>query len=140
MSDPERLVIVASALSLGRFLQTVKENRDLFSDTAFRKRLEENEHLETLVEDRTIDDAELAGELASVYDSDPLVSRLRVLRNETISHTAADRVMLIDQLFLIGWFPLPRQALGFGNLCGSHHSCHVISFLGNTILKFSVLF
>jgi len=81
-----------AALSLGRFLLTVKTNRDLFSDAAFRERLKENRHVETLAEGRAIDDAELDKELETVSGEDPLVAKLRGQRNESISHTDADRV------------------------------------------------
>ena len=81
-----------AALSLVRFLKTVKENRDLFSDVAFRERLKGNEHVDALIQDRAIDDSEIEAELASVDHSDPLLSRLMDLRNHVISHTAADRV------------------------------------------------
>jgi len=82
-----------AALSLGRFLLTVKANRALFSDAAFRDRLKDNPHVDTLVGDRAIDDAELDRELASVSGADPLVSKLLRLRNADISHTAADKVI-----------------------------------------------
>jgi hypothetical protein len=39
----------SAALSLSRFLLTVKRNRDLFSEVAFRNRLADNLHLDTLV-------------------------------------------------------------------------------------------
>jgi hypothetical protein len=80
------------ALSLGRFILTVKANRDLFSDVAFRERLKDNPYVDTLVNHRAIDDAELDRELASVSGSDPLVSRLWDLRDTVISHTDADRI------------------------------------------------
>jgi hypothetical protein len=82
----------SAALSLGRFLLTVKANRDLFSDTAFRQRLKDNSHVDTLVQDRDFDDVELDEDLASVSDRDPFVSKLLALRNDAISHTAADSV------------------------------------------------
>lgn len=47
------------ALSLSRFLETVRANRKFFSDEAFRIRLKDNPHLETLVQDRPIGDAAL---------------------------------------------------------------------------------
>ena len=80
------------ALSLGKFLQTVKANRDFFSDAAFRERLKDNPHVDTLAEGRSIDDSELDRELASVSESDPLVKRLWDLRDKVISHTDAERV------------------------------------------------
>ena len=80
------------ALSLCRFLQTVKANHDLFSDEAFRKRLKGNAHVDTLAADRGIDDSEVDRELASLADSDPLVERLWDLRDKAISHTDADRI------------------------------------------------
>ena len=80
------------ALSLGRFLLTVKANRDFFADAAFRQRLKDNPHVDTLAKNRAIDDSELDKELASVSDSDPLVPKLWDLRDKVISHTDADRV------------------------------------------------
>jgi hypothetical protein len=91
----------SAALSLGRFLLTVKANSPLFSETAFRERLKHNPHVDTLADARTIDESELAKELASVSDKDPLVSRLLDLRNTVISHTAADEVRKgADQVWL----------------------------------------
>jgi len=80
-------------LGLGKFLRTVKAHPELFSDTAFRERLKDNPHVDTLVTDRVIDDAELGAELESVSDSDPLVSRLLDLRTKLISQLDAERVM-----------------------------------------------
>jgi hypothetical protein len=81
-----------AALSLGRFLLTVKANAAWFLGTAFRERLKDDPHVDTLVDDRAIDDSELDKELASVSGTDPLVSKLSDLRNTVISHTAADKV------------------------------------------------
>lgn len=80
-------------LGLGKFLRTVKAHPELFSDTAFRERLKNNPHVDTLATDRVIDDAELDAELESVSDSNPLVSRLLDLRNKLISHLDVARVV-----------------------------------------------
>jgi hypothetical protein len=96
----------AGALSLGRFLLTVKANRDLFSDTAFRERLKDNPHVDTLVSDRVIDDSELDTEFASVSGSDPLVSRLWDLRDTVISHTDAEKLERMHQRPPTGGFRL----------------------------------
>jgi hypothetical protein len=82
-----------AALSLSRFLLTVKANLALFSDAAFRERLKGNPHVNTLVEGRAIDVAKLDAELVSVSAADPLVRKLLNLRNKVISHAAADTVM-----------------------------------------------
>jgi hypothetical protein len=81
------------ALSLGRFLLTVRAKREYFSDAAFRERLKDNPHVDGLATDRQIDESELAKEIESVSDSDPLVSRLHDLRNTVLSHRDADSVM-----------------------------------------------
>jgi hypothetical protein len=54
------------------------------------KRLKENPHVESLAENRTIDDAELSREISSVSATDPLVARLLRIRNQVISHTDAE--------------------------------------------------
>jgi hypothetical protein len=64
------------ALSLGRFLLTVSEKRAFFSDAAFKKRLKDNPHAESLVQNRAINDVELSNEISSVSESGPLVIRL----------------------------------------------------------------
>jgi hypothetical protein len=81
----------STALSLSRFLLTVKARPDFFSRTAFLERLKDNPHVDTLY--RAVDESELDKELASVSLSDPLVSRLWRLRNAVIAHTDADKVM-----------------------------------------------
>jgi len=80
------------ALSLGRFLLTVKANRTFFSDAAFRERLKGNPHIDKLVKNSAIEDSDLDAEFASVSGSDPLVIKLWDLRNKVISHTDAERV------------------------------------------------
>jgi len=82
-----------AALSLHRFLLTVKAHRDdFFSEEAFRKRLKANLHIDTLVEGRAINDSDLDRELTSVSASDPFVSRLSAFRNTVLSHTDANKV------------------------------------------------
>jgi hypothetical protein len=81
-----------AALSLGKFLVTVKNNRDLFSDAAFRKRLKDNPHVDRLVTGRAIDDTALEKEFDSVSGGNPLVRKLWKLRDTVISHTSADNV------------------------------------------------
>jgi hypothetical protein len=78
---------------LGRFLQTVKANRELFSDAAFRERLKDNAYVDSLAEARSFDDSELDRDLASVSGSDLLVKKLWALRDTVISHTDADKVV-----------------------------------------------
>jgi hypothetical protein len=78
-------------LSLGKFLRTVKANPALFSDAAFRERLKDNPHVDTLY--RALDSSELDEELASVSDSDPLVKKLLDIRKQSISHIDAERVI-----------------------------------------------
>ncbi|HEV2381710.1 MAG TPA: hypothetical protein VG206_18200 [Terriglobia bacterium] len=80
------------ALSLGRFLLTVKDNRAFFSDAAFRQRLKQNRHVASLAKNRAIDDAELSRELSSVSRFDPLVLRLWDIRDKAISHTDAELI------------------------------------------------
>jgi hypothetical protein len=80
------------ALSLGRFLLTVKANQNLFTEQAFKERLKGNPHVDTLAEGRGIDNAALDTEIASVTVSDGLVSKLMQVRNTRISHTGADEV------------------------------------------------
>jgi hypothetical protein len=94
-----------AALSLGRFLLTVKGHRDLFSETAFRERQKDNPHVDTLVNHRAIDYSELDRELASVSGADPLVSRLWELRNNSVSHTDADRVRRKHPKVSHRWLP-----------------------------------
>jgi hypothetical protein len=93
------------ALSLGRFLLTVKANRVLFSETAFRERLKDNPDVDTLAKDRVVDDSELNRELASVSGADPLVSRLWDLRDKVISHTDADIVIKNASKAAHRWLP-----------------------------------
>ncbi|MGH9438053.1 MAG: hypothetical protein ACRD22_09180 [Terriglobia bacterium] len=80
------------ALSLSRFLETVRANRAFFSDEAFRIRLKENPYVETLVKDRSIEDAALDAELESVSEADSLVKKLHFLRNKNLAHTDAELV------------------------------------------------
>lgn len=79
-----------AALSLGRFLLTVKRNPNLFSEAAFQERLKDNPPVKTLFE--AVDESELDRKLTSVSDSDPLVKSSIDLRDETISHMGADGV------------------------------------------------
>jgi hypothetical protein len=75
---------------LARFLETVRANRAFFSDDASRQRLKGNPHVDTLVEN--LDDAELDKEIESAYGSDPVVAKLRDIRNAVIAHSAADEI------------------------------------------------
>lgn len=81
-------------LSLSSFLETVRANRAVFSDEAFRKRLKHNPHVETLVNDRAISDSDLDAELASVSESEPLVPKLWSIRDSIIAHTDAENIRL----------------------------------------------
>lgn len=81
------------ALSLSRFLETVRANLAFFSDEAFRIRLKDNPYVEMLVTDRSIEDAVLDAELASVSGAaDSLVKKLHFLRNKSLAHTDAELV------------------------------------------------
>jgi hypothetical protein len=93
------------ALSLGRFILTIKDNRDLFSDAAFRERLKDNPHVDSLASERDIDDAELDREFASVSGLDPLVSTLWDLRDGVVSHIDADWVRRDAQKAFHRWLP-----------------------------------
>jgi hypothetical protein len=79
-----------ASLSLARFLETVRANRSLFSDDAFKERIKYNPHKESLAENRPIDGVVLDAELNTVSESDPLVKELHSLRNKVIAHTDAN--------------------------------------------------
>jgi len=64
------------AQSLRRFLLTVRANPDFFSEAAFRERLKDNVHVDTLANARRFDERELDRELASVSGTESSVSRL----------------------------------------------------------------
>ena len=81
-----------AALSLGRFLLTVKEHTDYYSDAAFKRRLQDNPHVDGLAAGRIIDRSILDEEIASVSGADPLVARLHKLRNTALSHRSAEVV------------------------------------------------
>ena len=82
----------AGALNLVKFLRTVKAHPELFSEKAVRERLKDSPDLETLSDDRAIDDSELDTDIKSVSTSDPLVSRLLEFRSQTISYIDASNV------------------------------------------------
>jgi hypothetical protein len=94
------------ALSLGRFIETVRANRNLFSDEAFKERLKDNPHVETLVEGREISDAILDAELASVSESEPLVVNLWSIRDSMIAHIDAEKVRTGAAATQMRWPPL----------------------------------
>jgi hypothetical protein len=90
-----------SALSLARFLLTVRSNWKQFSKAAFQERPADNPNVEPVINFRAIDDIELDRELESVSKTDPSVSRLLSLRNAVIAHTGAKEVQSgSQQLFL----------------------------------------
>jgi uncharacterized protein (DUF427 family) len=90
---------------LSRFLETVRANRALFSDDAFKKRLKDNTHVDSLVKDRPVDDDTLDADLQTVLKSDPLVKSLHDLRNKAIAHTDADVVKTDTEAANKGWLP-----------------------------------
>ncbi len=65
----------AGPFNLVKFLRTVKAHPELFSERAVRERLKDSPDLETLSDDRGIDDSELESDNASVSTSDPHLSR-----------------------------------------------------------------
>ena len=95
-------------LSLSGFLETVRANRNFFSDEAFRERLKDNPQVENLVRDRPIDDAGLDAEIATVSEPDPLVKALHNLRHKIIAHTDADVVRRNAPEAHTRWLPLDK--------------------------------
>jgi hypothetical protein len=76
------------ALSLIRFLETVRANHSFFSKEAYEARMEGRVHAER---DRNVA-ADVDPDLQTVSESDPLVKELRCLRHKAIAHTDADAV------------------------------------------------
>lgn len=92
-----------TAVSLQRFLLTAKSHPSYFSEQAFRARLRNNPHVDSLAaETRTLNLRELDDEIQSVSESDTLVKQLQHIRNKSVAHRDADMVRLATQSSLAG--------------------------------------
>lgn len=79
-----------SALHLKNWLEAIRDNLDLFERDKFRRRLAGNPHAESLAQDHRAPDAHtLAGDIALVWASDPLVKKLQAYRNTAFAHRGA---------------------------------------------------
>ena len=81
-----------AALSLKRFLLTVKTCMLYFADEVRRQRLSHSPHVENLLP-RLLNLA-LGGDIRRSSESDPLVGRLCQLRNQALSHVEPNPVRL----------------------------------------------
>jgi hypothetical protein len=87
------------ALSLKRFLLTLKDNPGYFSDALTRSRLAGNPFAEQLVA-RKVKPAVLGADIRRVSDQDPLVAQLCQLRNRWLSHVEPNPIRLGGALAL----------------------------------------
>ncbi|MEQ1912313.1 MAG: hypothetical protein ABMA15_26060 [Vicinamibacterales bacterium] len=82
------------SLSLGTWLETIRDNLHLFSVEHFRERLKDNPFVESLAESpRTPDAGVLRSDLASVSRSEPTVSKLLLVRDNLIAHRSGKLVL-----------------------------------------------
>jgi hypothetical protein len=83
-----------SALSLARFLHTVKSEKNRFGQEAFKIRLASSPYVESQAADRAkFDDEQLDQDLESVSSSDPLIKKLLDLRDVQLAHRNAGKVV-----------------------------------------------
>jgi hypothetical protein len=93
----------SAALSLQKFLLTVRSCSGYFSEHAFRRRLQHNSHVDSLAaETRTLDVVALQAEILSVSEKDPLVERLHGIRNKRIAHRDSEMVLFDTLSSLVG--------------------------------------
>jgi hypothetical protein len=90
------------SLSIGCFLSTVKNYPQFFTEQAFRRRLQGNPHVDTLVERAQIDSVTLESEIKSVSDQDALVRKLHNVRNKRVAHRDGNMVRLATMSSITG--------------------------------------
>lgn len=81
----------SKSLSLAEFIKIIQGHTELFDISKFRERLKDNPYVDSLAQtERLPKQEELNQELDLVSNSDPLVRKLTILRNNTIAHTNKD--------------------------------------------------
>lgn len=91
-----------TSLSIGCFLNTIKSHPEFFTEQAFRRRLHENPHVDTLAERAQIDLIALEPEIRSVSEADSLVEKLHNIRNKRVAHRDGNMVRLATMSSLAG--------------------------------------
>jgi hypothetical protein len=82
------------ALHLNNWLAAIQENLHFFDEADFRERQKNNPYLESLAaEARKPDEKELAADLLSTSNDDPLVKLLTVHRGSRLAHRSAKNVV-----------------------------------------------
>jgi hypothetical protein len=80
----------SSSLSLVNLLETIKSNLHLFTEQYFRDRLKDNEYVDSLADrERVPSEQELEEDIAYSSNSNPLVHKLTIWRNNFIAHRGA---------------------------------------------------
>lgn len=82
------------SLNLRTLLARIRDNIHLFDEPNFRQRLKDNPFVDSLAStSRKPDLAQLEQDMASVSDSDPLVKRLIIWRNNLYVHLSLDQAL-----------------------------------------------
>lgn len=88
----------SKSLSLAEFIKIIQEHIELFDISKFRERLKDNPYVDSLAQtERLPKQEELSQEFTFVNNSDPLVKKLTILRNNTIAHTNKDWLLALRE-------------------------------------------
>ena len=83
-----------NALGLRQLIQIIQENIDLFDIQQFRERLKHNPYVDSLSQTaREPSKQQLEKDLQFVSDNNPLVKRLKILRNNVVAHTSTSKII-----------------------------------------------
>ncbi len=101
-----------SAMSLGRFLVTIKSYTVYFEETSFRQRMRGIPNGEQLLERfEPLDLSTVDADSIAVSTDDDRVDRLVKLRNETLAHRSGELVRLADLTSIAGLGPADVEVL-----------------------------
>ncbi len=82
------------SLHLRSWLMTIQSNMHLFNEKAFRERLKNNSHVDSLAKDaRPPDATALAQDISVCCSSDPIVKKLTIYRGSRIAHRNAKSLL-----------------------------------------------
>ena len=99
------------SLNLTSLLDTIDANLHLFDEPNFRERLKGNPFVDSLAEtNRRPDPARLKQDKLSVSNSDPLVKKLTIWRNNFFAHRSTKQAL--DAKRLVGRYPLLISEIG----------------------------
>jgi hypothetical protein len=99
------------SLNLTSLLDTIDANLHLFDEPNFRERLKENPFVDSLAEtNRRPDPVRLKQDKLSVSNSDPLVKKLTIWRNNFLAHRNPKHAL--DAKAFVGKYPLLISEIG----------------------------